>query len=196
LRSDTLLLRELTHRIANDWTCAISTISETARQSHNAAVKTALDDLNRRLMCHVELMRALQVPVDALPLDAADYLARVCRAVSRSKLEESNIRLIFAAEPLVLAPNSCLRLGMIVSELIANSARHAFRGLDGGTVWVYLCRNGEMAKCHVSDNGSARPNARAGHGLTIARELIASLDGTIEQQFKSGGSIAILRFPL
>jgi len=50
---ESLLLRELNHRVSNDLTCAISTISARAVQSDNVAVKTAL--LRRRR--HLASMR-------------------------------------------------------------------------------------------------------------------------------------------
>ena len=49
-------------------------------------------------------------------------------SISRSRLESNNIKLILAVRPLSIPSDRCWRLGMIVYELITNSARHAFQG--------------------------------------------------------------------
>ena len=192
---ETLLVLELTHRIANDWTCAFATISELARRSSSPTVKSTLSKLSSHLMRQAELMQTL-IPDSETNHDAAIYLERVCLAISRTRLEELNIHLVFAAEPIAMAANCCLRLGMIVCELLTNSARNAFSDHRGGTIRVELCRRGLIAECRVSDTGCARPNSDAGYGFAIARELIASLGGSIDQELGPSGSTSILQLPL
>jgi len=198
LHNESLLVRELTHRIANDWTNAISMISIAAHQSNCPDVKSVLNDLSRQLLRRAELMRALQIPNSAAPLDAAEYLERVCLAVSRSRLQEQNVHLVFTAETLPTAANSCLRLGMILCELLTNSARHAYPDRSGGTIAVSLRRIGHLAECRVTDDGCGRsgPKKSSGYGLGIAQELIASLGGSIQHFFGPSGSTSILQFPL
>ena len=57
-----LLLRGLKHRIGNELTCAISTISARAAQSDDAAVKTALLDVVGILHQCADVRRALHMP--------------------------------------------------------------------------------------------------------------------------------------
>ena len=197
LHGENLLLRELTHRMANDWTTAISTLSMAARRSDSLDVKTVLAHVSRKLFAQAELMRALQISEYSTPVDAAEYLGRLCLAISRSRLDGMNIRLVFAADPLTMDSDRCLRLGMIVSELVANSARHAFRERHddhGRIIRVDLRHDGGVAGCRISDNGSATPAIRPGHGTAIVRELVASIGGTIEQTFSSNGSVSELHF--
>jgi two-component sensor histidine kinase len=197
LHAENLLMRELTHRTANDWMSAIATLSNAARRSQSPDVKTALADVSRKLLTQAELMRALQIPEYGARADATDYLGRLCLAISRSRLEEMGIRLVFAADPLTMEADRCWRLGMMVSELVTNSARHAFHDRHvhgGGTIRVDLRCNGGVIGCMISDNGSASPGIRPGHGTAIVRELVASIGGTIEQTFGPSGSISKLCF--
>jgi two-component sensor histidine kinase len=195
LHEENLLMRELTHRMANDWTSAISTLSIAARQTENLDVRTVLANVSKKLFAQAELLRALQIPEDGATVDAAEYLGRLCLAISRARLEGTGIHLIFGADPLTMDADRCWRLGMIVSELVTNSVRHAFGDhRDGAIIRVDLRCDGNHAGCLVSDNGSARPSIRPGHGTAILRELVASIGGMIEQTFGSDGSVSRLCF--
>jgi len=189
-----LLLRELTHRINNEFASAISTVCLTAARSSNNEVKVALNAVAKRLHYHAEVHRSLRMPEHDAHVDAAAFVYKLCQAINRSKLADTKIRLVFVTSPLWLASNRCWRLGMIVYELVTNAARHAFADANG-EIRVELRHAGAFAECRVLDNGSASKGLRPGHGLKIVRELVKALDGRFEQQLGSGGSRSSLIFP-
>jgi two-component sensor histidine kinase len=84
---------------------------------------------------------------------------------------------------------------MIVSELITNSARHAFCD-RGGTVRIELSASGPLAECCVMDNGSSQNPCTPGEGLKIVAALARELNGRIVYQFGAEGAQSILRFPI
>ena len=194
VRGETLLMREFTHRVVNDWSSAISAVSLAARHSDDPQVKSALGVVIERLYRHAQFFRALQMPQSGAAVDAAEHLERLCLAVSESKLDSMNIRLVLAADPVTMSADRCWRLGLIVMELVTNAARHAFQGREDGTIRVDLLRARECTECRVTDNGSAPKRIRPGNGLTIVEDLAVSLGGTIKHRFGRHGSAAILRF--
>jgi two-component sensor histidine kinase len=97
--------------------------------------------------------------------------------------------------PVRLSSLQCWRLGMIVSELITNSYRHAF-GDSGGTIRVELERRGFRADCRVTDDGGSPDIVRSGHGLNIVRGLARTLDGEIDLRFGRHGAVALMSFPI
>jgi hypothetical protein len=60
----------------------------------------------------------------------------------------------------------CWRLGLIVSELIKNAERHAFRN-GGGLIRVELLPSLSFVECRVTDNGTGEANTCPGPGLEI-----------------------------
>jgi two-component sensor histidine kinase len=88
----------------------------------------------------------------------------------------------------------CWRLGLVVSELITNSARHAF-GENGGLIRVELLPSTSMIECYVTDNGTNSHTICPGNGTKIIASLIKSLGGTIDQHFGPKGATAVLIFP-
>lgn len=189
-----ILLHELNHRVNNEFAAAISVVSLAAGRSGNNEVKAALSRVSELLHRYADVHRALQMPEHDTVLDAETYLRQLCLSISRSYLDHRKIKLVLATDPLRLEANRCWRLGMIVYELIINSARHAFAGGEG-EIRVELVRVGAIAQCRIIDDGSLAPTAAPGRGLKIVDELSKSLGGRFVQNFGSRGSRSILAFP-
>ena len=189
-----LLLREFSHRINNEFASAIGVISIAAARSADDEAKVALAAVRDRLQNYALVHHALQMPKDVSCIDAAAYLRQLCWAISRSKLERKGIELRFVERTFRMNSERCWRLGLIVSELITNAERHAFRN-GGGSIRVELLPSLSFVECRVTDNGTAEANARPGHGLKIVEALAKSLGGTIDQCFGPHGATAVLIFP-
>jgi two-component sensor histidine kinase len=189
-----MLLRELSHRINNEFAAAISVVSLAARRSNNDEVKAALSGVVGLLHQYADVHSALQMPECDTLVDAATYLRRLCRSITRSLLEDRKISLVLAAQPLRLPADHCWRLGMIVFELINNATRHAFSD-RGGEIRAELLWVDPFVECRIMDNGSASGDVQPGHGLKIIKALSKDLGGEFEQTFGSQGSITTLVFP-
>ncbi len=190
-----LLLRELMHRMNNELAATIGFASLSAARSGNDDVKVALAGVVQQVTDSARVYRALQMPVEDGWMDAAAYLRELCQSISRAKLQHRGIELVFVDCPLQLSASRCWRLGMIVSELIANASRHAFRD-GGGKIQVELINRETSVECIVTDDGSGSENIRPGQGMKIIRSLVAELRGTINHRSGTMGTSAILAFSL
>jgi two-component sensor histidine kinase len=193
---DRLLLDELTHRVSNELASAIGIVTAAAARSSATEVKIALDRVRERLESWARVQLALQMPDYDTLIDASVYLRQLCHALVRSKLNWQDIELTVSAAPLKLHSVQCWRMGLIVAELVTNSARHAFSG-TGGIISVELaCLETAAVECCVEDNGSALENVRPGRGLRIVAALTEKLGGTMDQRFGPRGTRSTLSFPL
>jgi two-component sensor histidine kinase len=190
-----LLLRELAHRVNNEFTSIINTISRAASRSRNPEVKAALNDATEMLHNYVDVHRALKMPDPDTQVDAAAYLHRLCAVMRRSKLEQTGIGLVLNSVPLTLGSERSWYLGLIAYELVTNAARHSFAG-RGGEIRVSLQCIDEFVECKVEDNGSGSSGFRRGQGLTIVARLANELGGIVRHQSKPNGWMSILVFPL
>jgi two-component sensor histidine kinase len=191
-----LLLRELDHRIKNELTSAIYAVSAKAVQSDSVAVKAALFDVVDVLHQWAGVHRALCMPDQGRLTDAARYLQQLCFAVTKYRLDCLAIRVLFSADNLKLEGERCWKLGLIVSELLTNVARHVQFDVKHPELRVRLMLAGNVVKCGVSDNGSAPEPIRRGRGLTIVGELASSLGGHVHTSCAAEGSSFLLTFPL
>jgi two-component sensor histidine kinase len=112
-----VLLQELNHRISNEFRSAISLVSLAAARSGNNEVKVALT--GSVTYHYAEVHQALMLPQQETRIDTAGYLRNLCLSIKRSKLDQLEIDLAFAADPLV---RQSMLLGMVVHELITNAA--------------------------------------------------------------------------
>ena len=137
----------------------------------------------------------LSMPTYSTVMDASDYVRVLCQSIKRAKLDDRNIELTLVEHPLQMRSERCWGLGMIVSELIANSACHAFDG-RGGAIRIELSASGPIAQCQVTDNGSSSGVPQFGNGLKIIEELVRELDGEIVHRFEIDGATSVLIFPI
>ena len=193
---ESLLLRELNHRINNELTIAIYAVSAKAVRSDSVAVKAALLDVVDLLHQWGDVHRALHIPEQGGLTDAATYLQQLCLAVTKYRLDRLAIRVLFSADSLRLEGERCWKLGLIVSELLTNVARHAQFDARDPELRVELMLVGNIVKCRVSDNGSAPEPVRRGRGLSIIGELASSLGGRVHTSCADDGSFFLLSFPL
>lgn len=189
------VVRELNHRINNDFASAINIVSVGVMLAEDSEVKAALSRVVELLDQYVEVHRALAMPESGVLTDAAEYLRRLGVAIRRSRLDRINIRLIIAAKPLLLEGDRCWRLGLVVHELVTNSARHAcFDNRDVG-IRIELGRAGSMVNCRISDNG-APAKLKPGCGLRIVAQLVRSLGGRLKSELDANSTSLVIRFPL
>ena len=128
--------------------------------------------------------------------DAATYLQQLCFAITKYRLDRLAIRVLFSADDLRLEGERCWKLGLIVSELLTNVARHAQFDDRHPELRVELIIAGNVVKCRVSDNGSALEPIRRGGGLAIIGELASNLGGRVHTSCAAEGSSFLLTFPL
>lgn len=190
------LLLEQHHRTSSEFGSAIELVAMAAVRSDSAEVKAALGDIVQLFQDYAEVHRALVTPDRDVLIDAAEYVQRLGFALSRSRLDRLQIRVVIAADFLPLRSDRCRRLGLMVHELITNAARHACFGGRDGQIRVELSRVGPSAKCIVSDNGSSVAEFKPGQGLKIVNDLVKALKGRLQHRLRAEGTSAALVFPL
>jgi two-component sensor histidine kinase len=189
-----LLIAEMEHRVANEYTLAVASLSVAAARTASAEAKEILADVASRLRSYADAHRALQAPMPGGPIDLMAYLRQICHALVRASLCERGIQLTLIEQQMQLEPERCWRVGLIIAELITNATRHAFQGQPGQII-VELASSGGEIQCQVTDNGRPSSNVRQGHGSQIIGALAAELGGTVKRQLGGGGTSILLSFP-
>ena len=191
--TERLLLREFSHRINDELASVIRLISVAASRCESDQVRGALAEAQDRLQGYAGIQRSLQMPEYDTSIDLGAYLQRLCRAISRSKLEPRKIDLSLSLYPVQMSSERCWLLGMIVFELITNSARHAFAGRCGA-IRLELFPNGQFVECRISDDGASDADAQAGCGLKIVEALARRLSGSVNVHFGANGTLSTILF--
>jgi two-component sensor histidine kinase len=193
--TSTLLLAEMAHRIGNEYTLAIASLSTASHRANSVEAKSALDDACQMLMYFADTHRALRPPCQTEPIDLAEYLRELCRSLSRSRFVDQGVTLGLIGRSVAVAPERAWRVALIISELVVNSLRHAFTD-HRGRIIVEIDRRGDAIECIVADDGRAAKPATPGYGTSITEALAGELGGQIEREFDSRGGRVRLSFPV
>jgi two-component sensor histidine kinase len=190
-----ILLREMQHRVKNNFQLVLSSISIQKHRSDDAGVHRALNHLASRInaisLAHDQLAPRQEGQIVRL----SHYIRALCSAI-RQQVEE--VEFDVECAELELNIDRALPVGLILNETVMNSIKHAF-GPGGGRIRVSLAGGigyGE-ARLIISDNGRGMhtPN-KSGSGLKLIASLAKQIGGTIDSDSNDAGTTTTLTFPL
>jgi two-component sensor histidine kinase len=154
-------------------------------------------DLQAMALVHEQLYRAH----DLAHIDFATYLRDLAASVLRSyEGRSSQIRLMFDIDDVVaLDIDTAIPLGLILTELVSNSIKHAFRDGRAGTIAVGLHSDAESLVLSVRDDGvgipeSLDPRAAGSLGLQLVDDLTQQLGGALSIE-RCAGACFQVRIP-
>jgi two-component sensor histidine kinase len=196
-----LMFHELQHRISNNLATVSGLMKLQRRLVSDEAAGIALDDSVRRIDLVSRIMRNLQDPTGQT-VDMARFLADTGRDILESAGASDRVTLTVDAVPLFVGPDVSVPLGLIASELVANTLEHGFPGSAAGSIGVSLGAGAEINRAilRIADDGQGLPadfdieNTRS-LGLAIARQFAKQLGGTLAMERRpEGGTEARLEF--
>jgi len=188
------LIEEINHRVFNDYTEAILSLSRAADRVAGPS-RQAISEAVDRLKAQAEAHRTLLPPGSNAPVNLADYIGGLCEALSRVAGADGAVHVALAIDEIWLDPGRSWRLGLIVAELIRNAARHGLAG-EGGHVGVQIAERFGAVTCLVCNRNRATPARAGGRGLEVIRSLAADLGGTATWRFTRAGSVVALHIPV
>jgi two-component sensor histidine kinase/PAS domain-containing protein len=201
-----LLVREADHRIKNSLQLVISLLNVQLRGITDPAAVEALRGAATRVGAIAASHLALQGSADLTTIDLAVSLQDLCAhfaALHPTVKIVCHAAVCQAAEcqgrALLLDADRAIPLGLVVSEVLTNALRHAFRGRETGTVVVNAMIEQAQLMVRISDDGVGMAPAmrRSGLGSRIINALAAQLAATIQVESPlEGGTVVTLRLPL
>jgi len=191
-----LLLREVYHRVKNNLQMIDSLLAMQARKLDGERAKQALLSLRSRVFALGLVHHQLMGSADLQTFNISPFLHELARNLGDGG-GNSDIEIVVNSSPLTVDLDFAIPLGMLVTELVTNSLKHAFP--DGqGTVRVSL-RIEDNAKVilTVSDNGRFAPSPvkeahQSGIGMHIIKGLTAQMRATYATRFDRGTTTEIL----
>jgi two-component sensor histidine kinase len=190
-----VLLREMQHRVKNNFQVILSAISIQQRRFRNTEVEHALNHVASRINAISLAHDQLATRDDARVVDMANYLRVLCASLQQ---QTENIAIDIEAADVELPIDRAVSVGLLVNELITNSIKHAF-SQSGGRVLVQLTTGigyGE-ARLVIADDGHGIQTPRpGGTGLRLVEALARQIGGVLDQESSSSGTRTSLVFPV
>jgi two-component sensor histidine kinase len=182
-----MLLSEMSHRIANSLQIIASILLMKARIVDSAETRGHLQDAHRRVLSVAAVQQHLQPTTHGEGVAVWSYLTKLCETLGASMIGENRpIKLEVVSLSGTATSSHAVSLGLIVTELVINSLKHAFpeEHPAGKIIVGYEVKDSDW-KLSVSDNGVGMPDQKpgtksAGLGTSLIKALAHQLDADVE----------------
>ena len=187
-----LLLREVYHRVKNNLQVIDGIVTLQARRLTDPEAKSAMQALRRRLYALGLVHQQLMSSSDLKTFDVAPFLKELSENIIEG-IGGRDITLSVRAIPLEVGLDFAIPLGLLVTELVTNSLKHAFPQGKGGIEVVLDRREDGTMVLVVSDNGTgydmpeaSQTEKSSGLGTTLIDGLVSQLKATINVRRMNG----------
>ena len=183
LRQKGVLLEELQHRVANSLQIIAAIILLKAKTVESEETRLHLHDAHKRVMSVAAVQQHLHAAAASGPVELVPYLTKLCEALAHSMIGDNRaISLKVRGKGGSATCRDAESLGLIVTELVINSLKHAFNeNTKDGQITVSYDVAGTDWKLSVADNGVGKPDGvfaqpKTGLGTGIVKALAKQLD--------------------
>jgi len=202
LRQKDLLLQEMNHRISNSLQIIASILLLKAHTVQSEETRRHLQDAHERVMAVATVQQQLHPTPFGTQIEAKSYLTKLCESLAASMiLDDQPVSLRVEAGDGATTSEQAVSMGLIATELVLNSLKHAFPGGAKGKIVVGFESTDVAWRLAVSDNGVgistrlADAPARAGLGTSIVEALARRLGGRVATSAASPGTTVSVTVP-
>ena len=161
-----------------------------------------LEENQHRIQSMALLHEILYQSEDLASLDFSKYLLRMVDHLFRSYgVSNRQVRLHTELDPIRLELDDALPAGLLISEVVSNSLKHAFPDGREGEVHILLhCQSSTSVSLILSDNGVGLPadldwNTSRSLGLRLVRALAQQLRASLEIRSQGGTEVKLAFAP-
>ncbi|TNC85210.1 MAG: PAS domain S-box protein [Thalassolituus sp.] len=190
LKEKTSLLNEVHHRVKNNLQVVSSLLSLQANSLPDELAEH-FQESQSRVKAMALMHQQLYEHKTYESIGAAKYISELVALIQRSHSGTSGwveTRLIQPETEVYLTMDQALPFGLLLNELLTNSMKHAFKGLDGGEITISLQKLQNITTVTIEDNGVGIPeDVELGETQSLGFQLIPGLVDQLE------GKIALIR---
>lgn len=199
LEEKEILLKEIHHRVKNSMQIISSLIRIQSANIKDEKIIRIFNEVSDRIKSMALLYEMLYQSKDLATVDLSEYIRALTAnlvCLYRAGLGEVNLRL--NVEKVQLDIKKAIPCGLIVTELVSNSLKHAFPDRRKGEIAVEMRSNGNRKyTLVVSDTGVGFPEGKDFHetpslGMRLVINLVKQLNGTIVLSREKGTEFKIV----
>lgn len=194
-----VLLQELNHRVANSLQIIASVLMQRVRIAQSEETRTHLREAHHRVMSVATLQRQLASSATG-EVALRPYFTDLCASIGASMILDAELlSLTVEADGSVATADKSVSMGLIVTELVINSLKHAYPSQAKGRIRIGFHSTGDAWTLTVADDGvgieGGHASAKSGLGTGIVNALAAQLDATVEVTNADPGCLVSIIHP-
>lgn len=195
-----LLVKELNHRVANSLQIIASVLMQRVRTAQSEETRTYLRDAHNRVMSIATLQRQLASTATG-EVSLRSYLTELCASIGASMIADHELlTLTVEVDDSVTTADKSVSMGLIVTELVINSLKHAYVDPDAkGTIKVGFHTVAAGWILTVADDGVGiqgdHASGKPGLGTGIVNALAGQLSARVEITDANPGCLVSIIHP-
>ncbi|MBB3999386.1 sensor histidine kinase [Aureimonas pseudogalii] len=168
------LLKEANHRVANSLQIVSALVRMQASSATGEEARAALRDTQQRITAIAQVHKRLYSSGEIDTVDLPDYLSTLLSEVETTWIAPGAPgRLRFEIAPIRLATDKAVSVGVIVTELVSNAFKYAYREDEPGEIRVSLLADGEQTfVLQVEDDGCGYTAGEGPKGTGTGSKLV------------------------
>ena len=195
LQEREVLLKELNHRVKNNFQIISSLLSLQAREIHDERAAKAFSVTSDRIRAMALIHEKLYESADLAHIDIGGYLGSLADYLLIS-CGSRQIDINVKADNILLGTNVAISCGVIANELVTNALKHAFPANPTSEITIGFRLADNQYTLVVRDNGIGFPadldiNNSSSLGLNIVTALARQLGGTVDLHRNDGAEIRV-----
>ncbi len=160
-----LQLREVAHRVANNFASLDALLRQRAMASKDPKIQFAFEQASELIHVVARLNNRLNLASSDSVIDSGVFVPDLCEDLQACARPE--IAIECRAESHDIALSSAVPLGLVINELVTNALKYAFRDQRPGRIIVTFVRENDYFHLQVRDDGVGMSGDVKGSGLGL-----------------------------
>ena len=184
LKEKNILLQEIHHRVKNNMQIISSLLNLQTHYVDEEAIDVLIESQNR-VKSMALIHEKIYLSNDLTHINFTDYIHSLVESLFNSyRIDKSKIKPVLTVENVDLNMETAIPCGLIISELISNSLKHAFPYEMAGEIYISLKSLENKYELIICDNGIGLKeeldfNNLESLGLLLVNNLIDQIDGDL-----------------
>lgn len=171
-----VLLRELHHRTKNNMQIISSLLGLKAETVREEAFKEIIKDIKTRIRSIALVHEKLYKSGNLSRINLGEYIRELASLISEGYVNESTrVKFDLTIDDMGILIDKAIPVGLIITELVTNSFKHAFPGNNEGIITIELRKEKDKFLLTVKDNGIGFERDSAANEGKLGLQLLENI---------------------
>lgn len=187
-KEKTALLQEIHHRVKNNLQVVTSLLRMQSDKMHSVEAKESFQDAINRVLTMALIHQKIYQSDNLSKINLSEYLESLSADILRVNDTNSGIECELDIKIDQIGVKTIVPIALIITELITNSVKHAFIGIENPSVRIRINNEVDQIHLHYNDNGNWTDTSDESFGMLLIETFTEQLDGTFTREMKSSGT--------
>lgn len=189
----TALLQEIHHRVKNNLQIITSLLRMQAEEVNSPETRAHFQEAINRVMTMALVHQKLYENENLSDIDLQEYLELLIGDIISSSNCKKEIERSIEVECDKIGAQTLMPIGLIITELVTNSIKHAFEDMNSGKISIRIEQNSDKSSLQLiySDNGKWIEPTSSSFGMSLIETFTEQLDGEMQRSSSDSGSTFI-----